>query len=83
MYDAWFDSPVGAACLTSEIHLLGGAVGEVAGKAVIEIGCGTGRFLLGLARAADIAVGIDRDRGMLRIAWHKATLHARGQAVPS
>jgi predicted RNA methylase len=81
MYHAWYDSPLGAACLGSEIHLLGGAAGEIAGKTVIEIGCGTGRLRLGLARAAHIAVGIDRDRSMLQIARQKGTLHALERCV--
>lgn len=76
-YDAWFDSPLGSACLASEIQLLEAAAGEVAGKAIVELGCGTGRVLLGLVRPGDIAVGIDRDRGMLQIARQKATLRAK------
>ena len=79
-YDAWFDSPLGVACLTSETRLLASAGGELASKSVVEIGCGTGRFLFALTGAAGLAVGIDRDSAMLRVARQKAPLYATARS---
>jgi SAM-dependent methyltransferase len=80
-YDGWFDTPLGVACLTSEIRLLASAGGELAGKSILEIGCGTGRFLFGMAAETRMAVGIDRDSAMLRVARQKASLHATARGI--
>lgn len=39
-YDAWYDSPLGAACLESEIALPRRGAGELAAKDILEVGCG-------------------------------------------
>jgi SAM-dependent methyltransferase len=80
-YDAWFDSPLGVACLASETRLLATAGGELAGKCIVEIGCGTGRFLFGMAADTRMAVGIDRDSAMLRVARQKAPLYATARCT--
>ncbi|MFI5397829.1 MAG: class I SAM-dependent methyltransferase [Candidatus Binatia bacterium] len=67
-YDAWYDSPLGAACLQSELALLRRAARALAGKIVLEVGCGSGRFLLALAAGTADAVGVDRDTAMLDLA---------------
>jgi SAM-dependent methyltransferase len=76
-YDAWYDSPLGAACLQSELALLRRAAGVLAGKIVLEVGCGTGRFLLALGAELAHAVGVDRDTAMLELARH----HTPGSAT--
>jgi len=71
-YDAWYDSRLGAACLESEIALLRRGAGDLEGKAVLEVGCGTGRFLRALGQEAVQAVGVDRDFAMLDFARRQA-----------
>jgi len=71
-YDAWYDLRLGAACLESEIALLRRGAGDLKGKAVLEVGCGTGRFLLALGQEAVQAVGVDRDFAMLDFARRQA-----------
>jgi SAM-dependent methyltransferase len=88
-YDAWYDSPLGAACLESELALLRRRTGELTGKEILEVGCGTGRFLFALGHDAARAVGVDRDSAMLdfarkhtppdtgnRFAWIQGDAHA-------
>ena len=72
-YDAWYNSRLGAACLELEIALLHRGVGDLNGIAVLEVGCGTGRFLLALGREAARAVGVDRDPAMLDFARRQTT----------
>ena len=54
-----------------------------AGGAVLELGCGTGRVSLPLARSGAAVVGIDRSSAMLARAEHRARAlrrsHARGR----
>lgn len=69
-YDAWYDSPLGRACLVSEVALLHQGVGDWAGKSILEVGCGSGRFLGALNQDATRALGIDRDLTMLHFAKH-------------
>ena len=54
---------------------LGIATPELAGRRVLEAGCGTGLILQGLARHAREAVGVDLSAGMI------ARARARGLAV--
>ncbi|MEW6208519.1 MAG: class I SAM-dependent methyltransferase [Acidobacteriota bacterium] len=67
-YDSWYDSPLGADCLESEIKLLRRGAGDLKGKAILEVGCGTGRFLLAIGQEAIWAAGIDRDLAALNFA---------------
>ena len=54
---------------------------RTAGRAALELGCGTGRVLLPLAEAGFDVVGIDRSAALLAIARHK--LAVRGFAPPA
>jgi ubiquinone/menaquinone biosynthesis C-methylase UbiE len=67
-YDAWYDTPLGAACLAAEITLLRRGAGDLKEKSLLDVGCGTGRFSLAPGQAAIQAVGIDRDFAMLSFA---------------
>ena len=40
-------------------------IGSVAGKRILDVGCGTGRGVLDFARKAKIAVGVDASFDML------------------
>ncbi|HEX8999905.1 MAG TPA: class I SAM-dependent methyltransferase, partial [Blastocatellia bacterium] len=48
--------------------LLRWGAGDLKGKTLLDVGCGTGRFLLALGQEASRAVGIDRDAAMLDFA---------------
>jgi SAM-dependent methyltransferase len=74
LYDSWYDSSLGEACLEVEIALLRRGVGELKEKSVLEVGCGTGRFLHVFGREAVRAVGLDRDPEMLDFARRRRPL---------
>jgi hypothetical protein len=63
-YDSWYDSPLGAACLEAEVALLQRGAGDLIGKSVLEVGCGTGRFLQVFGREAVRAEGIPTRHGL-------------------
>jgi SAM-dependent methyltransferase len=52
-----------------------------AGGPVLELGCGSGRLLLPLARAGHLVTGLDHSRAMLALAWQR--LAAEPPAVQS
>lgn len=56
--------------LTEDIGFLVGLSGRVVGP-VLELGCGSGRVLLPLARAGQQVVGLDNSPAMLARAWQK------------
>jgi ubiquinone/menaquinone biosynthesis C-methylase UbiE len=67
-YDRWFDEPWGRFAFAVESRALLSAMGLVEGEAVLDAGCGSGRFTGVLAEQAALAVGVDADPAMLRIA---------------
>lgn len=75
-YDAWYDSPLGKFCFAGESELLRRGMGEISRSSVLEVGCGTGRFLSALATNASTVVGVDRDRAMLEVARQRTTQNA-------
>ncbi len=75
-YDAWYDIPLGAACLRAELDLLREAGAAAPGGVMLEIGCGTGRFLRELAEGARLAVGTDHDAQRLELARRNMPAHS-------
>ena len=67
-YDRWFESPWGAYAYFTERQAILHAAGNLTGKTVADVGCGTGRFTTELERRADHVVGSDPDPSMLAIA---------------
>lgn len=67
-YDRWFESPWGGYAFSTERQVILDAAGNLTGKTVADIGCGTGRFTTHLERHADRVIGLDPDRSMLAIA---------------
>ena len=67
-YDAWFSTPVGQYVEQVENDLLFRMIGNVEGKAILDVGCGTGNHLIALCqRGAGLCVGIDRSGDMLQV----------------
>lgn len=67
-YDRWFDQPWGRYAFRAETRALLAAVGDVAGRRVVDVGCGTGRFTAELELNAARVIGLDLDPSMLRVA---------------
>jgi len=67
-YDHWFESPWGSYAFATERQAILAAAGNLAGKTVADIGCGTGRFTTDLERRAGRVVGLDPDPSMLAVA---------------
>jgi ubiquinone/menaquinone biosynthesis C-methylase UbiE len=72
-YDPWYDTQLGAACLEAEIALLRRGTVDLKGKSILEVGCGTGRFLSAFASETIRAVGLDRNPEMLDFARRRTT----------
>jgi len=74
-YDEWFESGLGAWAFRQEWAVLEELLGQTGWRSLIDIGCGTGKFLEKFAqflrkRCGEQAklCGIDRERDMLEIA---------------
>jgi SAM-dependent methyltransferase len=67
-YDGWFDTPWGHHAFSVENAALSRALGSLARKRVLDVGCGTGRFTARLEEAAPWVSAMDIDLGMLRVA---------------
>jgi ubiquinone/menaquinone biosynthesis C-methylase UbiE len=80
-YDAWFERPWGRYAFAIESRAVCDALGPVEGRAVLDAGCGTGRFSLVLAQAGARVVGVDHDMDALRIAARRAGAVACGDVA--
>lgn len=67
-YDAWFDRPWGRHATAIEHQMLLAAAGPIAGRVVLDAGCGTGRFMCRLESEGAAVIGVDRDADALAIA---------------
>ena len=67
-YDGWFETSWGCYAFATEMSALALATGAIAGRRVIDVGCGTGRFTTALEDRGDDAVGVDLDTAMLAVA---------------
>ncbi|MGD9999785.1 MAG: class I SAM-dependent methyltransferase [Acidimicrobiia bacterium] len=72
-YDAWFDRPWGRHATAVEHRMLLDAAGPVSGRAVLDAGCGTGRFMRRLESEGATVLGVDRDPDALTIARTRTT----------
>ncbi|HET6949115.1 MAG TPA: methyltransferase domain-containing protein [Acidimicrobiales bacterium] len=72
-YDAWFDTPWGRHAFAVEAATVRDACGDLAGRRVLDAGCGTGRFSATLAGDHTPVVGIDPDPAMLGPARARVT----------
>lgn len=71
-YDRWYDSPVNQAIDAAEKRAIGAALPAGSKKGLLlDVGCGTGHWLLFLKMAGYRVVGLDVSAGMLEVAKGK------------
>jgi SAM-dependent methyltransferase len=78
-YRLWaetYDSDVNP-ILALEMRVLSGRLGELAGKTLLDVGCGTGRWTAEAASRGARAFGLDLCTEMLSHAWRKDGLAGR------
>lgn len=64
-YRAWRAGVLGRVTEAIEHQLLGALLGDVAGRAVLDAGCGDGTFARELARRGAFVTGVDADADMI------------------
>ena len=67
-YDRWFEQPWGRHAFAVERDALLAALAPLAGRHLLDLGCGTGRFTAAFEHASAEVTGIDNDPGMLALA---------------
>jgi 2-polyprenyl-3-methyl-5-hydroxy-6-metoxy-1,4-benzoquinol methylase len=67
-----FSGPIGTLLAEDQARVLADFLGEVAGLAVLDVGTGTGRAALALARRGARVTGVDASDEMLRVARDRA-----------
>ena len=67
-----FSGPIGALLLEEQARVLDAFLGDIAGLAVLDVGTGTGRAALALARRGASVTGVDASSEMLKIARARA-----------
>jgi ubiquinone/menaquinone biosynthesis C-methylase UbiE len=88
-YDGWFASPLGAFADRVERRALFALLAPEPGELILDVGCGTGRYVRELARRGLRAVGADPSMAMLTVARVARTsisdpsyVRATGEALP-
>ena len=88
-YDRWFESPLGAFVDRVERRALFELLAPRPGELILDVGCGTGRYVRELARRGVRAVGVDPSTAMLAVARVARTspsdssyVRAAGEALP-
>jgi SAM-dependent methyltransferase len=71
-YGAWFETPLGRRVWSDEEWAVVDLLGPVAGRRVLDAGCGDGRLAVALAGSDVWVVGVDIDVSMLRAARARA-----------
>ncbi len=67
-----FSGPIGTLLAETQDRVVAGFLGTVEGRPVIDVGTGTGRAALGLARRGALVTGVDASEEMLRVARARA-----------
>ncbi|MDE3153508.1 MAG: class I SAM-dependent methyltransferase [Acidobacteriota bacterium] len=67
-----FGGPIGGLLLETQERVLLDFLGDLHGRTVLDVGTGTGRAALTLARAGATVTGVDASREMLRVAGARA-----------
>ena len=88
-YDGWFESPLGAFADRVERRALFELLGPEPGELILDVGCGTGRYVRELARRGARTVGVDPSTAMLAVARvarapirGPSYVRATGEALP-
>ncbi len=67
-----FSGPIGTLLAEAQDRVIASFLGQVDGRAVLDVGTGTGRAALGLARRGARVTGLDASAEMLRVARARA-----------
>ncbi len=67
-----FSGPIGTLLAESQDRVVASFLGPIEGRAVLDVGTGTGRAALGLARRGARVTGVDASAEMLRVARDRA-----------
>jgi ubiquinone/menaquinone biosynthesis C-methylase UbiE len=70
-YDRWFETPIGSAVKASEQDLIMEFLAPLAGERILDAGCGTGIFTLGILTSGAHVAGVDLSLPMLGKAVRK------------
>jgi len=70
-----FGGPIGELVASTQAKVLTDFVGELAGASILDVGTGTGRAALLLARGGGRVTGVDASEQMLAVARQRATEH--------
>lgn len=86
-YDRWFETPAGRYARELEDELLLAVAGDVRGRRVLDVGCGTGLHLRLFADGGAAGVGLEPSREMLerareRLAGDAHLVQGRAEALP-
>jgi ubiquinone/menaquinone biosynthesis C-methylase UbiE len=73
-----FSGPIGTLLAESQESVLADFLGEVGGRRILDVGTGTGRAALAMARRGAVVTGVDASAEMLRV----AKARAEAQQVP-
>lgn len=67
-----FSGPIGTLLAETQDRVIAGFLGDVAGRTILDVGTGTGRAAIGLARKGARVTGVDASAEMLRVARDRA-----------
>lgn len=83
-YDAWFDTPWGRYAWALESALVSERLGDLSGRLLLDVGCGTGQSGAVARGLGARVVGLDPDRAMLAAARGRvdAPVLAVGERLP-
>lgn len=70
--DRRFGGPIGELVASTQARVLANFVGRIQGRPILDVGTGTGRAALLLARGGATVTGVDASEEMLAIARHRA-----------
>jgi ubiquinone/menaquinone biosynthesis C-methylase UbiE len=67
-----FSGPIGTLLAETQDRVVAGFLGPLAGRTILDVGTGTGRAAIGLARRGARVTGVDASAEMLRVARARA-----------